>query len=383
MTLQLTTLRCSALPRAFRCAASLHDGELRIDAAGDEAALGTATHELLAQAVRGDVASAAALDADLAAVRHGVDRDELGRLTYFGVQAWHQLRESYPEPIVEELLTAEFRSVTLTGHIDVLSVRSDARKAALLDWKTGYKDADYLAQLTGYAVLVALNHPTVEAVTATIAWLRPGEIETYAFTRRELFEWQDRLLAEVVAWDGATYRPGGHCAGCRRAHDCPARTAMVRAAVADLTGGEMAQRLSSGLSDLPGPAAADIYARVQLIERACEAFRDALRERVAVSGPIDTGRGSHLALVETQRSRIDALKGWHVIDERLNDGELADCITVHKSKLEDAVARKAGRGRGAAAKRQLIAELEAAGALDRFSIFSLRELRGAPSAPTK
>ena len=47
-------------------------------------------------------------------------------------------------------------------------------------------------------------------------------------TREGLDSWLDELRAKVIDWDG-TYRPDpDSCRHCRRAHECEARTAMVR-----------------------------------------------------------------------------------------------------------------------------------------------------------
>ena len=68
------------------------------------------------------------------------------------------------------------------------------------------------------------------------------------------------------------------------------------------------------------------------------------------------------------------MKAWPLLQPRLSDEEIAGCMKLSAAKLDDAVAKKAGNGKGAAAKRELGEALEKAGAVERVVIEQMREV---------
>jgi hypothetical protein len=70
--------------------------------------------------------------------------------------------------------------------------------------------------------------------------------------------------------------------------------------------------------------------------------------------------------VETNAPReVDWLKAKPVIAGLLTEEEYAPAIDASARKLEDIVGKKAGRGKGAGAKRELAEALAAAGAINQ------------------
>jgi hypothetical protein len=86
--------------------------------------------------------------------------------------------------------------------------------------------------------------------------------------------------------------------------------------------------------------------------------------------------GERLEVVLEPRREIDPLAAWPVLEQRLTDAELAGCLSVSVKAIEDAVAVKAEKRKGAAAKRELAAALEAAQALHVKHVAKLITRRG-------
>ncbi len=118
----MKTIRCSSLPLLFACAPAL-EGDLRVDERNEAADLGSATHEAMEAIVSG-----MRPDLDAIAKRWSCNRDELGRLAYFGAKAWEQLSASFPDPATEVTVSASLGDLELTGHIDLLSLVDDGQK---------------------------------------------------------------------------------------------------------------------------------------------------------------------------------------------------------------------------------------------------------------
>lgn len=353
-------IRCSSLPMLFKCARSLEEVDIEIDSVSGPADLGTAVHKAMSSIVHGDRP-----DIDMLALQFGVDKDELGRLVWYGRQAWSELKPSFPNPQDEVEVSAEG---VLNGHIDLLS--RTAGHARFLDWKTGRKEeADYYAQMAGYALCIACQFPPVDFVTGTVVWLRSQSVETYAFNRRDIDAFADRLQG-LPNSEGFTY--GEHCAHCRRSHECPALTAMARRDVAIFSADDvMAQVEAATPREL-----VHIRRRARALQSFADQLDESIRRRIAATGPLDSGDGYQLALVEENGKReVDALKAWPVLQGHLSDEEMAECVTVSARKADDAVAKKAGRGQGSGAKRRLASDLEAAGAVTQTKVQKLKEIR--------
>lgn len=350
--------------------------DLRIDPYNDQGELGTAAHEVLADVVNfnRDFALQTAIKA--AADKYAVDLDELSFLVRNGVSMWLQLRQYFVEAMAEFDLAAEVvPGVTLTGHPDIYAVRSI--RAATIDWKSGRVDRSYAEQVNGYSALILDNFPEVEVVDGYVCWLREKEFEHYSMDRERLAAWRSKLDREVVQWD-EVYRPHSGCVYCQRSHECPALVAMAKRDLAIIGDASMADRLKNDLADLGAPEIVHLYRSTQRITSFAKSLGEATRRVIKLRGALDAGDGKELRLVETHRRNVDAFKAWPVLQARLSDEELASTLKVSIADVEDLVAKKAGKGNGAAAKRTLAAELELAQAVTVTPGAQLREVRKGP-----
>lgn len=359
----MKSIRCSALPMLFACAPSQAPGDLLIESANGASDLGSAAHEALALISDG-------LEPDLVALarRYNVDPDELGPLIWYGRQALKQLEPSFPNARSEVAVAMRLEALELTGHIDLLS-DLDGIEARGVDWKSGRKEeADYYAQVAGYAACLILGLGFERAVFSVV-WLRSGMIETLTFTRDDVLAFAARVSARLAE---VRYRTGEHCGHCARSHNCPALIAASRRDLA-IFGSNDAGDL---VAQAPPEKVVELKRRIRALSSFAESLDQAIRRRVAADGPLDSGDGYALSLVEENGKRaIDTIKAFPVLQERLDDAELASCITVSARAADEAVATKAGRGRGAAAKRELAAALEAVGAVTQTVVVKLKEVR--------
>jgi hypothetical protein len=260
----------------------------------------------------------------------------------------------------------------LSGHIDVLSV--DVCVARAVDWKTGRKDADYSQQMRAYAALILLQDSDLELVTVTICWLRETEIERYTMSRYEAEEWLDQVQAQIVNWDG-TYRPGTHCVHCPRAHDCPAAQAVQRRDIALFTR-DLVGHVECDLAVMPNEQIIDLHRKARVVSEYAKRVTDAIRQHVLANGEIVAPSGERLATVIEPRRSADTARAWPVLEAAgFNDDDFVACVDISLTDAESIVAKRAGRGKGAEAVRQLRAKLDAAEAVQTKQIYKVTERR--------
>lgn len=365
------SLRCSSLPLAFTCPGSVRPPTLRIEEANAAADLGTAVHDVMRRLVN-DGVTVGGLDLRVIAQQHGVSESELRPLSWYGAKAWDEIRGTMPDAVAELGHEIHFEEFSLSGHLDVMAESGET--AAVVDFKTGRKDKDHYHQLMGYCLLTFDKHPAVMTIYASVVWIRDQEIETVTVTREAFNEWFAELTSDVVEWDGA-YRTGQHCVYCPRSHECPAMIEAMRRDVSVISA--LPMDLDAGLAGLPAPERVAIFRRAKAITAVCERVIGAVRTNVALSGGLlDAEDGMVLRLhTEGAGRKIDALKAFPILQNVLNDEELASCLDVRISRVEQIVAKNAGRGNGASAKRVLNEKLEAAEAVTRATREVLEEVR--------
>jgi hypothetical protein len=365
----MITIRCSSLPLLARCAMAGESPEVSVRDWGEMAGTGTGAHELLAT-----LPSTDAVDWDRVpgvCARLGVDESDVRPLVAAGVHLWRdELRQYHLGGESEVPLDHATESVRVTGHADLLSTvaTDDERIVYVSDWKSGRLDSDYRPQLIGYAALALLRDPWATQAVAGIVWLRDGEIERYRMRRDALPAWLDEV--ERIARREGGYRTGDHCRHCPRAHECPGRLAMVRADAAtllDLDPEEMAR----GLATMAPDRVFALYHQAGAVADVAKRVREALRLHVSIEGDV-IGESGRLTLTAETRRSLDTARAWPVLESALpTDAAMAACVEVRLSRVEEAVATAAGKGKGAAAKRELTAALEAAGAIKTTTIEKL------------
>lgn len=364
-TTDLTSVRASSLPLAFRCAASLRPEGPRIDSVHEAAADGIAAHECLRALVdRGSI------DWDgipEVAERHGADPEQVRILCALGVRLWKSVSAGFAGALTEVAMSAEVMpGVLLTGHADL--VATNGTVAHVGDWKTGRKDSDYSHQMRAYGALVMLDNPELTEVTVSVLWVRDEEIESYRMTRAGAETWLRELANRVIRWDGV-YRTGSHCAHCPRSHECEAAKAMVRRDVAVVADPMTVARAEGELALMSPSEIVDVFKKADMVVKYAERVRGAIKAHVEQHGDI-VADGVRLTLVAEQRREVDLVKAWPVMEAAgFTDEDFAAVATLSASKMEKVVAAKAERGKGAAAKRAL------EGALDAVQAIKIREIK--------
>lgn len=370
----IDNLRGSAAPMAMACPGSVREPEIEIDREHEAGPVGTAAHAVFDSIVElGGYPDIAAY-----AKKYGVNEPELGQMAKFARIAWDQLRAEFPAAETEVALATQLTDrVTLTGHLDLLSRMPKQRRAALADLKSGRLDKDYSAQVFSYCVLVFDNDPDIDEIDASIIWLRDSQIERYRMNRSEAEAWKQTLIKRVVQWDGV-YHPGDHCAHCKRSHECAALVAMARRDLEVFGDPAMADRFdlgADGLDDLPDATLVALKRKTKSLVALLDSFDSVLRATVKRRGEVDGGDGWVLRFVDIDQREIDALAAWPALQSRLSDEEIAAGVSLSIGRLEDVIAKKAGKGKGAAAKRDLAADLEKAGAVSTRLVSQLRLIR--------
>lgn len=367
-------LRASSMPLAFTCPGSVRLPVVRLSEDSEPARMGSAGHEAFRPLV--EVGSIDWDSISTIAARYDVDVDELRMLANMAARLWPALKPEFDGAMTELELTTTIghagRAVDvmayLSGHLD--AGKSNGRSFRVLDWKTGYRDRDYSQQMRAYAALTMLDDSTVDSVEMVVCWVRDGEVERYTMDRPALNEWLTNLRNTVIEWDGV-YHPGAHCQHCPRSHECAAANALVRRDTAALLDAETAPDI-----DLMAPNdALQLYRRAKMLKAVAERVLDGVRYRAAEQGAI-IGDDGRLVLESSSRREVEIAAAWQVLQAAgFVDEDFAAVTKMSITKIEDRVAKKAGRGKGAAAVRALNEALNAAGAITTTETQRLTEKR--------
>lgn len=351
-------IRASSADLVWACAAAATP-ELAVDPVHEASETGTAVHRNLAMLVR------------LGTLPDEMPDGEIAMLSHMGAKMWREhLRDAFPGARCEVEHRASLDDWALTGHPDVESVAQTT--ARILDWKTGRKDAAYEHQMRAYAVLLMSDHEQVEEVVSTVAWLRTQEIETYRTTRQDAIGWVVEMAERLRHTD--VFRPGAHCTYCHRAHECPGRSALVRRSIADVLGQESP---SEALARMPPAEIVELYRKAKLASKAAAEVEKAIKAHVEVAGDV-VADGERLTIETTPSREVDAYAAWTVLQDAIADDEaLLACVRPSLSKINSAVAKAAGKGKGSAAVRALEERLREAGAIKDTEKRSLTSRRDA------
>ena len=353
--------RVSNWPLTDICPAHLHMDGIKIRRHFPQGPDGTCAHAIAEDLI----ANGSLPDLDAFMDKHEVtERDRVKMCSYIFAKQWKRLGKYFPSPMMEQELeyVDEGRDITARGHPDIMAVIEET-KLHLADMKFGRLEPNARMQMAGYAYAVMVNNPQITSVVALVVWVPDDSFVTYAWSRDEVLEIGERHMDSVASWDHQTHTTGDHCVWCPGYHQCPAQKALLRQGVALL--------IESSDADVPAKKIPELYSRYLVAKKFLDEVQHVIRTRVTIEGPIDCGDGKELRMNEEQRVSIDALPAWEHLTGLLTADELAGCITIGKGKLEKAVATKAARGKGAAAKRELMATLTDLGAISTSPITKL------------
>jgi hypothetical protein len=361
--------------------------ELRVGTANVAGSIGTAVHSIFEKIVSRESDAPWQNEIEKAAALAGCaeSTDDVRMLSSMAWRLWHvgikdESGEQKTAPVKSLFLSPQTEvevahtmrapggeTVTLTGRADVFEIIGD--RAVILDLKTGYKDRNHAEQLVGYAVGAMGQHTEIQSVSLVVMWARLGYYDVLTLTREEVKGWVRHFLAYEAVWDGRTYVTGEHCTYCRRAASCEARARQLRT-YADLfrnDRGKDVPALCDAEGNLVDPdTLAEWLAASRQIKACCEGFSQALADQIALVGaqPLAKQPGKALGFSERSKPRvINAGKGWGVLREHMSDVELASLVSIGLTPALDLVAKKAEKGKGASAKRELEAALRDADAL--------------------
>jgi len=387
------TIWPSSVPMLEACSASraIEDDDVLIDRIGDPARLGRAGHALAEDLVAKEWTFPPQDLVEGIAARYGVPQlaEDLKFIGMFAAQAWHGtntfqgVKRWFFNPNVE--ITREFSfihthswrknlkvKIRIRGRNDLDQGFPEEERGVVLDWKTGRRteESNYSGQMMANAVLLAGTDKRIKSVTTIIVWLRDRITETVTYTRDELRAWLNEMVKYNVFWDGKTYGPGRHCRYCQRMPNCPGRRAELQGNVGALVATD--SDLITPIVDENGVLIPDrtipMWQHLRMVKDAADAALAQLKEMVEEQGGVilpndDT---KELATVEFQgRLNIDPIIAWPILERRLTQQEFADAITIGVSKVKNALAAKTEPGKKGKVIDDVMAELDAAGALSR------------------
>lgn len=371
----LIKLHPSSLDRFLGCADSALPAPEGNNPNNPEARLGHAGHEVAAA-----VAAGVTPDVEAVASHYGLGDDgaeDLGRIHAYAVRFWEEFAPYLANGDVEERLQAdlgtvevdgETHQVVLSGRPDVIKARFEERRMvtelvglAVHDWKTGYGRTEHPAQILGGALLAVSRYgwPEGEVILGTEAWLRHNDRRVHHITPADIQGLVDRIH-EQIRKVGRQRGVGEWCTFCPHRLRCPTRSDYLRTVISDMMAGAAPDGgVPLDRTFIGGP----FRQRLEAVERACKDAR-AILELCLEQGPVDRGDGTFMVLDQRRQDRILYSAAAHVIEGLdLTTEQLDAAVRVGKGKLLEAVASKAVRGKGAAAKRELMSQLGAAGAV--------------------
>ena len=353
-------MRASATPLAMDCPASLYtqNDPLLINPNDLAGSLGTCAHDVLADHI---------LNQEKPLAHYMTKRcipeqytTDLQIMTAIGKIFWEEYGHLFPDPKVEEDYETVMDETVYTGHTDVTSF--DGELIHVLDWKSTRLDGcNYMPQMMRYLWLAHYKYVDAERFKYTICFLRDKTIESsIEFTREDLNRFHKEFEERVLNWDGKTYCPGGNCTYCPRIAVCEAHATMLRATSKMFA----AEDIPAMVNILPSWDVVTLYQQIKYAEGFLEKARYSIKLRTQANGNLLQGDGAKdLILREQNKTTIDAMKAWPLMQDKLSDEEIGPCVKVSKTSLLDAIAVKVGRGGKKKAKESFLKELEEAEAV--------------------
>ena len=381
--------RCSSLDRIVACPGSILPTDGPREAGGADATLGTAKHEALAHVPKGTEPNLEEI-----AARHGVDMEELVLAVKFGRQAWEEIGQFFPSPMVERKLkadpicvgTMDVGQAVYTGegiNVSIIAdepseqdredrlipavkttVRHDPAALRLADWKTGRGTDLHPAQLKGYAIgmVAEFGWPANDVVTVFEIWTRHRRIITTNVDGTDLEGFRATLLGIIdtaISWPSRLeYAAGGHCKFCPHRPDCQVRAAWLRDATTALVAVDHKKSITVEMLGR-------LYVKAKEVDRAMRQFWKAV-DSALDDGPIPLPNGQRVERVETEREKIAAGPAIGALMDRLDfgtDDREALLGDVAKSAIDRWAKGVAVKGKRAALLRDVYTELRGAGAI--------------------
>lgn len=386
---ELQHLRASRTPLAMACPEStVDDGGPKLGGSGAPADLGSADHGVIKKWI--DSGSPDRDDIDHLREFHAVDdHDELASLVWTTWSMWRKVKDWFPDPKTEWYLIEEFVElcqVCLSGTVDLASYVPDAQQVRILDWKTGFVDADASHQLRAYGWLTLQQFPFAETVYACVLRVRDQTIEPFEWTREELTHWRRGLEDRMSRRGSQEFSAGSHCRYCPRSLTCPAKDQLIRQARVALLDLGSKIDLKSGTLNLPddpikcGDELMRLMDRVRLLRQVCDSAWDMVGAHVrAMGGTLPTSNGQEIAIAKTEQRPIDFANAWPLLSEHVPEHLWSSVFRVSKTEAEKAVKAELPRGTKGQVWMGLLEQLDQAGALGCKTIEKLVTRKATPA----
>jgi hypothetical protein len=244
----------------------------------------------------------------------------------------------------------EFARFILSGHLDLLAISQDCKRAIGADWKTVYNavpEAKYNNQVLGYIVLMFLIYSTLEEITFYIIQPRINEedaerVSWVTLNREELVKAVAYLEAEINAAldDPMTVNNGPHCTKsfCPFATQCAAIKEELQHMKVTYTP-EMLARIKAVPDD---ETLASLVVSAKTVERVIKDSSEMIKDRLEKVGRINSKEGTTLTL-EIRKGRWSLNEGQEVpmfqaAKATLPEERIAKCVTFSKGSLEEEMA---------------------------------------------
>lgn len=266
-----------------------------------------------------------------------------------------QVKDTIPDDWsleVEVPLAYAFLRFILSGHLDLLAVSPDRKKAKGKDWKSGYKAVDPAEmnnQVLGYIGLIKRAIPEVDEVEFEICQPRAVEeigeqrVSTVTVKGADL----DRALVYLETKinealdDPYSLETGlSQCAWCDAGLQCPAIQKLIDYMKATLTP-ELLARLRATPDD---PALAEIVVSAKILDRVFEDAKDLLKERLGTDGRITSTSGVTITqdVQGGKWSVEDAIGMFDAVMSSLGHEHVANVVSYSTDRLKDELAASLG-----------------------------------------
>ncbi len=294
--------RCSALPRIILCPASATKPKVQIDSDNIAGRIGSAVHKALAIGYN----SAFTYFGKLAAEFRVAEQDIIP-LFWVGRHRFEEYMDVLDVHNIEHGLSRDIpgTDITLTGTADLYGLtKTDPQMPFIWDYKTGSQTTNHREQLIGYAYLLwGEEYDTVKLFTA---WLRANEVQIDDITPADIAAWLERLKWAIS--HPKTFRAGEQCTWCPRAHECKARTALIRKSAGDMLA------LGDKMKALTPATLAANYLRAKQLEKVLKQFDATLKDALMLHGELPMGDGRMLTLEDTSRDKLHMAKMLEHLD---------------------------------------------------------------------
>lgn len=220
------------------------------------------------------------------------------------------VRETIPSTwslLVECEMEHEFAAWELTGHIDVLGISPDGKRAVGMDYKTGNKPvepAEMNEQILAYLCLCRLEFPSLEEIEFHVVQPRASEDDGFQRVSKVPLK-GTQLDAAVRSLDERTVEAIANpmrlnsglvqCAHCDADEQCPVLIQLRKNMQLTLT----PEMLANIKTDTPDEVLGDIAVAAKLLDKLFETAKDALKERLAARGTLQASDGTRITAKTT------------------------------------------------------------------------------------